>query len=103
MQFTCERCEKSEETRKNRACYPDYKRRTPEKVTVAGKTIDCWYCKRSISQAVSHWFPHYSRLRDSGVLPRPGGWDDQPANYCQAMDIIGAVESSRMQDLTEGK
>lgn len=94
----CKRCSKDESWRERRGCYPDFKRAQPERLTIGGTVVECWHCLRSVSAAVSHWFPHSARLSDSGVLPHAGGWDDQPARYCQAMDIIFSINASRLEE-----
>ena len=45
------------------------------------------HCPRSMAIAVNPWFEDFVRY-DKGILPKGGGWGDQPHTYTEVMSLL---------------
>jgi len=63
-----------------------------ESIEIPGGCLMCFY-----EQHVARGLPidapigHFARYNAHGILPFGGGWMEQPALYCDSMDVLAAV------------
>jgi len=60
-----------------------------------------WHCPKSCVLSVCSWFAEFGRY-DKGILPKSGGWDDQPATYCEAIEILSSeVDAKTAEEIAD--